>query len=111
MNEGGPGLHSKPLAVVIGQLLMLTLYCPGGGQWGCMQGKKRKETPYLTAILLALAVHRYNTKHIAQWKGSRAMTKATGRRHWASMAADSTPLDTMFSFFFKFFSLSTFQGA
>ncbi len=46
-----------------------------------------KKVSYLSAILLALSVHRYKTKCIDQQKGSRAITEATGRRLRASMAA------------------------
>jgi hypothetical protein len=42
-----------------------------------------KKAPYLQAVLLAMAVHRYDTKRIAWWRGSRATTEATGCCHRA----------------------------
>jgi hypothetical protein len=53
-----------------------------------MQKKNDEKAPYLPAILLALAVRRYNTKRIARLRVSRAIAEATGHRHWASIAAD-----------------------
>ena len=47
--------------------------------------KNDEKAPHLSAILLAVAVCRYNTKRIAQF---RAATEATGCCHWASTAAD-----------------------
>jgi hypothetical protein len=47
-----------------------------------------EKAPYLSAVSLALAVCRYNTKRIAQLRVSRAIAEATGRRHWASIAAN-----------------------
>ncbi len=67
-----------------------------------MQKKNDEKAPYLPAVLLALAVRRYNTKRIARLRGSRAIVEATGRRHRASNAADSTFADIPF-FFLKFF--------
>ncbi len=37
---------------------------------------------------MAVAVRRYNTMHIEQLRRSRALVEATGRCHWASIAAD-----------------------
>ncbi len=37
------------------------------------------------AMLMAAAVHRYNTPCIAQWRRSRALLEATGCYHWASI--------------------------
>ena len=51
--------------------------------------KNNEKAPYLPAILLAVMVRRYNTNHITQWRGSMATPEATGRRHRASIAADS----------------------
>jgi hypothetical protein len=47
-----------------------------------------KNTPTLLAILMAIAMHRYYTVHIAWWKRSRAFLKATKRRHRASTCSD-----------------------
>jgi hypothetical protein len=45
-------------------------------------------TPTLLAVLMATAMPRYNTVHIAQWRRSRASQEATERRHWASIVAN-----------------------
>ena len=50
--------------------------------------KNDEKAPYLPAVLLALAVRRYNTKRIARPRASRAIAEATGRRHRASIAAN-----------------------
>jgi hypothetical protein len=46
-------------------------------------------TPTKLAVLMAVAVCRYNTAHIAQWMRSRASLEANGCCHQASIAADS----------------------
>jgi hypothetical protein len=42
-------------------------------------------TPKKWAILMAMAMRRYVTAHIAQWRRSRTSLEATGRRHQASI--------------------------
>ncbi len=42
-------------------------------------------TPAKLAILMAMAMCRYITAHIARWRRSRASLEATGRRHWVSI--------------------------
>jgi hypothetical protein len=46
-------------------------------------------TPGKLAILMAMAMRRYVTAHIAQWRRSRASLEATGRRHRASIMPDN----------------------
>jgi hypothetical protein len=46
-------------------------------------------TPAKLAILMAMAMHRYVTARIAQWRRSRASLEATGRCHWASIMPDN----------------------
>ncbi len=46
--------------------------------------EKDKKAPYLLAVLLTLVVRRYEIKHITPWRGSRAITEATGRHLWVS---------------------------
>ncbi len=46
-------------------------------------------TPKKVAMLMAAAVRWYNTAHIAQWRRSRALLEATGRRHRASIMSDN----------------------
>ena len=48
---------------------------------GSQSEKNDEKAPYLSAVSLALAVRRYDIKHIAQRRGSRAMTEATGCCH------------------------------
>jgi hypothetical protein len=43
----------------------------------------------LLTILMAVAVQRYYTAHIARWRRSRAFINATKRRHRASTRSDS----------------------
>jgi hypothetical protein len=58
---------------------------------GQQQTKQQQyHAPTLLAILMVVAVLRYNTAHIAQWRRSRASLEATGRCHWASIAADGS---------------------
>ena len=89
-NGRGPELHSKPLDAAIGQVL--TQYHPSRQQ-GHMQEKTRENAPYLLAVLLAIVMGQYNTKHIVQWRGSRASNEATGCRHRASIAANRAQWD------------------
>ncbi len=46
-------------------------------------------TPKKVAVLMAMAMRRYVTAHIAQWRRSRASLEATGHRHWASIMFDN----------------------
>ncbi len=62
-------------------------------------------TPTKLAILMAMAMHRYVTVHIAQWRRSRALLEATGRRHWASIMSDNIK-GTWLQWFFLCFSSS-----
>ncbi len=63
---------------------VLPLRLPG------QQANKQQSTntPTELAILMAMAVCRYNTESIAQWRRSRALVEATGCCHWLSIAAD-----------------------
>ncbi len=70
---------------------------------GWQQTKQRwKNWPTLLAILMAMAVRRYNTLHIPHWRKSRALLQPTGRHHWASIAADSCN-QSCIGHFFEFF--------
>jgi hypothetical protein len=46
-------------------------------------------TPKKGAILMAMAMRRYVTAWIAQWRRSRASLETTRRRHWASIMSDN----------------------
>ena len=70
--------------------------------FACRQ-KNDEKTSYLPAISLAVAVRRYDTKRIAQWRGTRATPEATGCRHWASIAANRMNRSRKSRFFLSFF--------
>ena len=60
--------------------------CPPGQQANKQQSTN---TPTKLAILMAIAMQRYHTAHIARWRRSRASLEATGCHHWASTHSDS----------------------
>ncbi len=62
-------------------------------------------TPKKVAVLMAMAMRRYVTAHIAQWRRSRASQEATGCRHWASIMSDNINW-TWLWWFFPMFSSS-----
>ncbi len=62
-------------------------------------------TPKKVAVLMAMAMHRYVTARIAQWRRSRALWEATGRRHWVSIMSNNINW-TWLRQFFSMFSLS-----
>ena len=64
--------------------------------------QQQQHAPPLLAILMAMAVHRYNTTRIAQWRRSRALLEATGRRHRASIMSDNKGADIARTFFLCF---------
>jgi hypothetical protein len=72
-----PRLHRKPLDAAIRQLL--ALYRPNGCQGDNQQNDDAKCT---------IAMRRYYTACIAQWRRFMAFIKATKRRHWASTCSD-----------------------
>jgi hypothetical protein len=55
------------------------------------QGNKQQSTntPRKQAVLMAMAMCRYVTARIAQWKRSRASLEATGCHHRASIMSDN----------------------
>jgi len=83
---GSSWLPQKPLEAAIGQVF--APYCPGGRQGLHADKKNDEKASYLPAVLLVVAVRRYDTKRIAQWRGTRATPEATGCHHWANIAAD-----------------------
>ncbi len=46
-------------------------------------------TPKKVAVLMAMAMRRYVTVHIAQWRRSKASLDATRRHHWASIMSNN----------------------
>ncbi len=59
-------------------------------------------TPKKVAVLMAMAMRRYVTAHIAQWRRSRALLEATGRCHWASIMFDNINQTWLQRFFYVF---------
>ena len=50
--------------------------------------QQSSNTPTKLAVLMAIAMRRYNTPRIAQWKRSRASLEATGCHHQASTCSN-----------------------
>jgi hypothetical protein len=61
-------------------------------------------TPKKVAVLMAMAMRRYVTARIAQWRRSRASLEATGRRHRASIMSDNINRTWLQCFFLMFSS-------
>jgi hypothetical protein len=77
-------------------------------QWPPEQQANKQQstnTPKKVAMLMAAAVRRYNTAHIAQWRRSRALLEATGRCHRASIMSNNIN-QTWLRRLFLMFSLS-----
>ncbi len=78
-------------------------------QWPPGQQANKQQstnTPKKVAVLMAMAMRRYVTTHIAQWRRSRASLKATGRRHWVSIMSDNINW-TWLRIFFNVFIIKT----
>jgi hypothetical protein len=60
-------------------------------------------TPKKLAVLMAMAMRRYVTVHIAQWRRFRALLDANKCRHRASIATNSCNWSRMCQFFTSFF--------
>jgi hypothetical protein len=87
-NAACPRLLPKPLDAGIGQLL--ALYHPSVRQGNNQQNNNQTiQPPTLLAVLMAIALRRYNTACITQWRRSRASPEATGCHHWASTRSNS----------------------
>jgi hypothetical protein len=63
-------------------------------------------TPTNLAVLMAMAMRRYVTARIAQWRRSRALLEATGHRHWVSTMSNNIK-GTWLRRFFMFFIVKT----
>ncbi len=61
-------------------------------------------TPKKVAVLMAMAMRRYVTVHIARWRRSRASLEATERRHWVSIMFDNINRTWLQRFFLMFSS-------
>ncbi len=66
-------------------------------------------TPIKLGVLMAMAMHRYVTAHIAQWRRFRTLLDATKRCHWASIAADSCNRSRVCLFFTSFFIVDSYK--
>ncbi len=64
-------------------------------------------TPKKVAVLMAMAMHRYITACIAQWRRSRASLEATGRCHRASIMSNNIVRTWLWRFFLMFSSSKT----
>jgi hypothetical protein len=67
-------------------------------------------TPTLRAVLMAIAMQRYDTARIAWWTRSRGSLEATGCHHRASIVADSSNGDKKSRFFSSFSSSLATKG-
>ncbi len=94
-----------------------TLDAPGSCHWATtcsvlpqqppgQQANKQQSTnpPKKVAVLMAMAMHRYITACIAQWKRSRASLEATGRCHRVSIMSDNINRTWLQHFFLCFSS-------
>ncbi len=59
-------------------------------------------TPKKVAVLMAMAMRRYVTAHITQWRRSRASLEAIGHRHRASIMSDNINRTWLRCFFWCF---------
>jgi hypothetical protein len=59
-------------------------------------------TPRKQAVLMAMAMRRYVTTSIAQWRRSRASLEATGRHRWASIMSNNINRTWLRRFFYVF---------
>ncbi len=70
------------------------------------QANKQQSTniPKKVAVLMAMAMHRYVTVHIAQWRRSSASLEATGCHHQASIMSNNINRTWLRQFFLMFSS-------
>ncbi len=100
-----------------------TLDAPGSCQWATtcsklpqrppgQQANKQQSTntPKKVAILMAMAMRRYVTAHIAWWRRSRASLEATGRCHRASIFSDNINWTWLRRFFYVFIVKTVRKG-
>ncbi len=66
-------------------------------------------TPTLLAILLAMAMRRYITAQIAQWRRFRASLEAIGRHHLESIMSNNIKGTWLCRFFLMFFIVKTVE--
>ncbi len=81
-------------------------------QWPPGQQANKQQstnTPKKVAVLMAMAMRRYVTAHIAWWRRIRALLYATKRHHQASIAADSCNWSCMCWVFTSFFIVNLYK--
>ncbi len=71
--------------------------------------KRQKNLPKRLAILMASAVRRYNTPHIAQQRRFKALLDATKHRHQVSIATNSCNWSSLPCFFSSFFIVNLYK--
>jgi hypothetical protein len=57
--------------------------------WQQANKQQSTNTPRKQAVLMAMAMHRYVTAQVAQWRTSRASLEATGCPHQVSIMSDN----------------------
>jgi hypothetical protein len=67
-------------------------------------------TPKKVAILMAMAMRRYVTAHISQWRRSRASLEAIGHCHWASIMSNNINRTWLRCFFYVFIVKTVGKG-
>jgi hypothetical protein len=67
-------------------------------------------TPKKVAVLMAMAMRRYVTAHIPQWRRSRALLEASGCRHWLSIMSDDINWTWLRWFFYVFIVKTVGKG-
>ncbi len=80
---------------------------PPGQQANKQQSTK---TPKKLATLMAMAMRRYVTAHIAWWMRFRALLEATNCRHRASIAANRHNWSRMCRFFTSFLIVNSYKN-
>ncbi len=81
-------------------------------QWPPGQQANKQQstnTPQKLAVLMAMAMCRYITTHIAQWRRFRALLDATKRCHRMSITADSCNRSCMCRCFTIFFIVNSYK--
>jgi hypothetical protein len=74
------------------------------------QSTINKYTYFAGCFLMAMAMRRYNTARISQWRRSRASLEVTGHRHRASIMSDNILKRTWLrQFFLMFFIIKTVE--
>ena len=79
----------------------LTPYCPGSRQ-GDNNTTIMQNVPILLAVMMAIAMRRYYTAHIAQWRRFVAFMEATKHCHQASTHSDIIKGTHQLRLFWKF---------